>query len=58
MVGQLDRQSGIIEGLTVLALGCTGGKFKHPEARVEGVAIIRACLHLPLLSWAPGGAIS
>jgi len=26
----------VIKGLTVLALGCTGGKFKHPEARVEG----------------------
>lgn len=44
----------VIEGLTGLALGCTGGKFKQPEVR-GGRVVIRSRLRLPLLSWAPRG---
>lgn len=40
----------VIEGLTVLALGCTGGKLKQPE--MMGRVLIKTCLSLPFHSWA------
>lgn len=40
----------VIEGLTALALDCTGGKLKQPE--MMGRVLIKTCLSLPLHSWA------